>query len=59
MNPEEIYKRLESAIKDLNMIRSRDIFSANEQALLYICVDNLGEIKDLLVTKLPPIVADP
>ena len=59
MTPREIYNQLLSAIGSLNKIRSRDVFSANEQALIYICIDNLNEIKDLLISKLPPIVADP
>ena len=57
MTPEEIYDRLQNAITLLASIRRRDIFSKREQDLLWICYDNMTEIKDLLVSRLPPTIS--
>ena len=58
MTPEEIYLRLQNALTLLASIRRRDIFTKREQDLLWICFDNMTEIKDLLVSRLPPIVGE-
>ena len=58
MTPEEIYDRLQNALTLLQSIRRRDIFTKREQDLLWICFDNMNEIKDLLVSRLPPTISE-
>ena len=58
MDPLKIYNHLNTAIQQLGMVRERDIFTDNERALLFICYDNMVEIRDLLSGRLPSVSAE-